>query len=128
MAQGILAAHHELSRIEQGGVAARVLLLTDGETFDANDCPAAAARLAALNAPLVTIGVGDDYNEELLRDLAEIGRGRPYHLQEIELLGEIFQLEVGSSMREVITDLRAQIQTVAGVSLDSVTRVYPDLA
>ena len=128
MAQGILAAHHELSRIEQGGVAARVLLLTDGETFDANDCPAAAARLAALNAPLVTIGVGDDYNEELLRDLAEIGRGRPYHLQEIERLGEIFQLEVGSSMREVITDLRAQIQTVAGVSLDSVTRVYPDLA
>ena len=128
MAQGITMAHGELSRIEQGGVAARVLLLTDGETFDAGECPAAAARLAALNAPLVTIGVGDEYNEELLRNLAEIGRGRPYHLSEIERLGEIFGAEVGSSMREVITDLRAQVQTVAGVSLDSVTRVYPDLA
>ena len=128
MAQGIAAAHHELSRIEQGGVAMRVLLLTDGETFDAAECPSAAAQLAQLNAPLVTIGVGETYNEELLRDLAEIGRGRPYHLQEMERLGEIFGAEVGSSIREVITDLRAQIQTVAGVSLDSVTRVYPDLA
>ena len=128
MAQGMAAAHHELSRIEQGGVAMRVLLLTDGETFDPAECPPAAAQFAELNAPLVTLGVGDSYNEELLRDLAEIGRGRPYHLQEIERLGEIFQLEVGASMREVLTDLRAQVQTVAGVSLDSVTRVYPDLA
>ena len=126
--QGLLAARHELGRIEQGGVATRVLLLTDGETFDAPECRAAAGQLAQLNAPLVTIGVGEQYNEELLRDLAEIGRGRPYHLAEMEHLGEIFQLEVGSSMREVITDLRAQVQTVAGVALDSVTRVYPDLA
>ena len=128
MAQGMITAHQELSRIEQGGVAMRVLVLTDGETFDENECPPAATQLAALNAPLVTIGVGEGYNEELLRDLAEIGRGRPYHLQEIEHLGEIFGAEVGTSMREVITDLRAQVQTVAGVSLDSVTRVYPDLA
>ncbi len=128
MAQGIAAAHGELARIQQGGVAMRALVLTDGETFDAAECPAAAALLAELNAPLVTIGVGDSYNEELLRDLAEIGRGRPYHLHEIERLGEIFQSEVGSSMREVVTDLRAQVQTVAGTTLDSVTRVYPDLA
>ena len=128
LAQGLLAAHGELARIEQGGVAMRALVLTDGETFDAPECPAAAQQLAKLNAPLVTIGVGESYNEELLRDLAEIGRGRPYHLSEIERLGEIFGAEVQSSMREVITDLRAQVQTVAGVTLDSVTRVYPDLA
>ena len=128
MAQGLMAAHRELSRIEQGGVAHRVLLLTDGQTFDAPECPGVAQQLADLNAPLVTIGVGDHYNEELLRDLAEIGRARPYHLQEMEQLGEVFGGEVQSSTREVITDLKAQVQTVAGVSLDSVTRVYPDLA
>ena len=128
MAQGLMTAHRELSRIEQGGVANRVLLLTDGETFDAPECPGAAQELADLNAPLITIGVGDSYNEELLRDLAELGRGRPYHLQQIEALGAVLGGEVQSSMREVITNLEAQVQTVAGVSLDSVTRVYPDLA
>ena len=128
MARGLTAARHELGRVEQGGVAHRVLLLTDGEAFDADECPAVAQELADLNAPLITIGVGDEYNEELLRDLAEIGRGRPYHLPKIEALGAVLGGEVGSSIREVITDLRAQVQTVAGVSLDSVTRVYPDLA
>ena len=128
IAQGLAAARRELERIQQGGVAHRVLVLTDGQTSDPDECVTAAQSLAELNAPLVTIGVGDDYNEELLRDLAEIGRARPYHLQEMGGLGEIFGGEVGSSIREVITDLKAQVQTVAGVSLDSVTRVYPDLA
>lgn len=128
MAQGLMAAQRELRRIEQGGVAQRVLLLTDGQAFDPEECRAAAHQLAELNAPLVTMGAGEDYNEELLRDLAEIGRGRPYHLQEMERLGEVFGSEVQSSIREVVTDLRAQVQTVSGVSLDSVTRVYPDLA
>ena len=105
-----------------------MLLLTDGQAFDAKECYAAAQQLADLNVPLVTIGVGDDYNEELLRDLAEIGRGRPYHLQEIEGLGEVLGGEVQSSIREVVTNLRAEVQTVAGVALDGVTRVYPDLA
>ena len=128
MARGLAAAHHELSRIEQGGVAHRVLVLTDGQTFDAPECHVAAHQLADLNAPLVTIGVGDDYNEELLRDLAEIGRGRPYHLHEMEQLGDVLGGEVQSSTREAVTDLKAQVQVVAGVALDSVTRVYPDLA
>ena len=128
MAQGLGAARGELGRIEGGNVAHRVLLLTDGETFDADECYEAAQGLADLNAPLVTIGVGNSYNEELLRDLAEIGRARPYHLHEMGQLGEVFGGEVQSSIREVITDLKAQVQTVAGVSLDSVTRVYPDLA
>lgn len=47
MAQGIVVAHHELSRIEQGGVAMRVLLLTDGETFDPDECLLVAAQLVA---------------------------------------------------------------------------------
>ncbi|MBW3635686.1 MAG: VWA domain-containing protein [Armatimonadetes bacterium] len=128
VAQGLLAARGELSRILQGGVAQRVLLLTDGQAFDPDACREAAARLAEANVPLVSIGVGDDYNEELLRDLAEIGRGRPYHLPEIERLDEVFGAEVQSSVREVVTGLRAEVQTVSGVSLDSVTRVYPDLA
>lgn len=128
LAPGLLAAKRELARILQGGAAQRVLLLTDGQAFDPEACRAAAQELAAANAPLIAIGVGEDYNEELLRDLAEIWRGRPYHLQDIERLEEVFGLEVQSSTREVITDLQAQVQTVMGVSLDSVTRVYPDLA
>ncbi|HEX8465747.1 MAG TPA: VWA domain-containing protein [Abditibacterium sp.] len=128
VAKGLVAARAELGRILQGGVAQRVLLLTDGQAFDPDACREAAAGLAEANVPLVSIGIGDDYNEELLRDLAEIGRGRPYHLSQIEQLDEVFGTEVQASVREVVTGLRAEVQVVNGVSLDSVTRIYPDLA
>ncbi len=128
LAHGLRAARGELSRILQGGVAQRVILLTDGQAFDPQACRVAAAELAQAEAPLACIGIGDDYNEELLRDLAEIGRGRPYHLPDIEQLDEIFQTEVQNSVREVVTGLRAEVQVVKGVALDSVTRIYPDLA
>lgn len=128
VAKGLVAARAELARILQGGVAQRVLLLTDGQAFDPQACREAAAGLAQDDVPLVSMGIGDDYNEELLRDLAEIGRGRPYHVSQIEQLSEVFQTEVQTSVREVVIGLRAEVQVVSGVSLDSVTRVYPDLS
>jgi Ca-activated chloride channel family protein len=128
VARGLVAARAELGRILQGGVAQRVLLLTDGQAFDPQACREAAAQLAQADVPLVSIGVGEDYNEELLRDLAEIGRGRPYHLAQIEQLDEVFGFEVQNSVREVVTGLHAEVQVVSGVRLDSVTRIYPDLS
>ncbi len=128
VSKGLVAARAELERILQGGVAQRVLLLTDGQAFDPEACREAASGLAQANVPLVSIGIGDDYNEELLRDLSEIGRGRPYHLAQIEQLDEVFGFEVQTSVREVVTGLRADVQVVSGVSLDSVTRIYPDLS
>lgn len=127
MAQGLGAALQELS-IVGTSAAQRVLVLTDGQAFDEGACHTVARQLGAANAPLIAIGVGDDYNEELLRDLAEIGRGRPYHLQSIEHLSQVLGTEVRTSVREVVTDLQAQATTVKGVTIDSVTRVYPSLA
>jgi Ca-activated chloride channel family protein len=127
MAKGLGAALQELS-IVGTRAAQRVLVLTDGQAFDEDECHSVARQLGAANAPLIAIGVGNDYNEVLLRDLAEIGRGRPYHLHSIEHLGQVLGTEVRTSVREVVTDLQAYISTVKGVTVDSVTRVYPSLA
>jgi Ca-activated chloride channel family protein len=127
MAKGLDNAHRELSGCT-AGTAQRVIVLTDGQTFDEADCRTAGQRLADANAPLVAIGVGEDYNEELLRDLAEVGRGRPYHLQQMGELSEVLDFEVSTSVREVVTNLQAEFKTVSGVGLTGVTRVYPSLA
>ena len=109
-------------------MAKRVLLLTDGQTFDEAECRPLAGRFAESNTPLIAIGVGVEYNEDLLRDLAEISQGRPYHLAQMGQLGDILNDEIGSSVREVVTDLQATVSTVKGVKLSAVTRVYPSLA
>ncbi len=127
MAKGLRCAEGELSGLPSS-VAKRVLLLTDGQTFDEAECRPLAGRFAESNTPLIAIGVGVEYNEDLLRDLAEISQGRPYHLAQMGQLGDILDGEIGSSVREVVTDLHATVSTVKGVKLSAVTRVYPSLA
>ena len=127
IAKGLRCAERELSDLPSS-VSKRVLLLTDGQTFDEAECRPVAGRFAESNSPIIAIGVGVEYNEDLLGDLAEISQGRPYHLAQMGQLGDILNDEIGSSVREVVTDLQATVSTVKGVTLAAVTRVYPSLA
>jgi Ca-activated chloride channel family protein len=127
IAKGLRCAERELSGLASS-VAKRVLLLTDGQTFDEAECRLLAGHFAQSNTPLIAIGVGVEYNEDLLRDLAELSQGRPYHLAQMGQLGDILNDEIGSSVREVVTDLQATVSTVKGVTLSAVTQVYPSLA
>jgi Ca-activated chloride channel family protein len=127
IAKGLNCAERELSSVPST-LAKRVLLLTDGQTFDEPKCRPMAGRLAEANAPIIAIGVGVEYNEDLLRDLADLSRGRPYHLAKMEQFHDVLNDEIGSSVREVVTDLQVSVSTVKGVKLNSITRVYPSLS
>jgi Ca-activated chloride channel family protein len=107
-------------------VAKRVLLLTDGKTFDEPDCRPIAEQLARTNSPIISISFGNEDDDKLLTDLAQVSMGRPYHYGD-KSVREIFDTEIGSSVREVVTDLQASLALVKGVSLDKLTRVYPGL-
>lgn len=127
MGKGMRSAQEQLASLP-AQVAKRVVLLTDGNTFDEETCQGLAPQFAQANTPLIAVGIGEEYNEELLRQLADVTQGRPYHLQQMEQLRAILEAEVGSSVREVVTDLQATIAAVKGVRLESLTRVYPSLS
>lgn len=126
MAKGMRLALQELQSVPSH-IAKRVFLLTDGQTFDEPDCRKLAVQFAESNTPIIAIGIGDEYNEELLMELAQTTQGRPYHYPHNQLQ-EILNVEVGASVREVVTDLQATVASVKGVQLQSLTRVYPSLA
>jgi Ca-activated chloride channel family protein len=127
MAKGMKNAHEQLGELP-ATVAKRTILLTDGKTFDEPECRQLAQKFAGTNTPLIGIGIGEEYNEDLMRELADASQGRPYHLQNMSQLREILEVEVGSSVKEVVTDLQATVATVKGVKLDNITRVYPSLS
>ena len=127
MGKGMRCAQEQLRSLATQ-VAKRAVLLTDGKAFDDDECRALAPRFAQTNTPIIAIGIGLEYNEELMRQLSDQTQGRPYHLQTMEQLREILDAEVGTSVREVITDLQASVATVRDVQLDALTRVYPSLA
>jgi Ca-activated chloride channel family protein len=126
MGKGLALAVEALGRGE--GVARKVLLLTDGRTVDDLDCRDAAGALAELQSPIVALGVGEEYNEDLLADHCSVSQGRPYDFRDMTALPEIFEAELGGTTRQVVSDVRLTLRTVRDARLVSALRAYPNLA
>ena len=127
MAKGMACAQQQLCDLPNETVK-RLVLFTDGVTQDERHCRQFAGAFAEANTPIVAVGIGPEYNEELMLELAQVSQGRPYHLENMGQLSDILDSEVGFSIREVITDLQATVARVKGVAVNSCTRVYPSLA
>lgn len=126
MGPGLRNAERELG--QPGDFARTVFLLTDGLAVDEDECRAAAAALAERQGRIVALGVGEEYNEDLLTDLCSTTRGRPYDFRDMTALPRILEDELGTATRQVVADLQVTVKTVRDVRLVSATRVYPSLA
>jgi Ca-activated chloride channel homolog len=126
MAPGLLNA---ATKLRGNADAARtVLLLTDGLAVDEEACRQAASELAGIGARIIALGVGEEYNEDLLTELCNVSHGKPYDFRDMTLLPEIFERELGAAARQVVADVQLTVKTVRDVELVSATRVYPSLA
>ena len=87
----------------------RVILLSDGNATEGITDPAKMASLAAANAKLgvglTTIGLGEEFDIETMRTLAEVGAGNFYFLEDPEAVKEVFTDEVKTFMVPIATDV-----------------------
>lgn len=102
----------------------RVILLSDGL---ANEGPSRPADLANLGHDLAengmsvsTIGLGEDFNEDLMTGLAEASHANYYYVLDAEKLPGIFAQELGAAGTRVAGDLRLRIEMPEGVRLRGV--------
>src|SRR5260221_10186888 len=97
----------------------RVILLSDGL---ANVGPSSPRDLRRLGGALsergiavTTIGVGDDYNEDLMAGLAEASDANYYYVKDTEKLPQIFAKELGELLSVAAREVRIQITCPDGV-------------
>ena len=97
----------------------RVILLSDGL---ANVGPSSPRQLRKLGSELAgqgmsvtTIGVGDDYNEDLMAALAESSDANYYYVKDTEKLPAIFARELGEMLAVAARDVRIEIICPEGV-------------
>ena len=97
----------------------RVLLLSDGL---ANIGPKSNREIASLGHQLAkqdisvtTIGLGDDYNEDLLVSLAEASDANYYYVDDVEMLADVFRKELGELQKIVARDIIIEIRFPKGV-------------
>jgi Ca-activated chloride channel family protein len=97
----------------------RVLLLTDGLANVGETNPDSIAtdvkRFAAAGVSTTTLGVGRDYNEDLLEAMARSGDGNYYFIESAQQLADIFQTELRGLMATVGRGLKLALEPAEGV-------------
>ncbi|MGA2246332.1 MAG: VWA domain-containing protein [Verrucomicrobiota bacterium] len=98
----------------------RVILLSDGLANVGPSTPRDLRRLggqlAERGISVTTMGVGDDYNEDLMAGLAEASDANYYYVQDTEKLPEIFAKELGELLTVAVRDVRIEIVCPDGVT------------
>ena len=102
----------------------RVILLSDGI---ANVGPSRPSDLASLGRELrgdgisvSTVGLGDDYNEDLMTALAEASNANYYYVKDAEKLPSVFAQELGASRSLLARSIVIRINAPEGVRLKEI--------
>lgn len=97
----------------------RCLLLTDGLANKGVTDPATilkhARELRARGVTTSTLGVGTDFDETLLRQMAEAGGGNFYYVENEAQLADLLAGEVGEALQVVARGVRLEIEVPPGV-------------
>jgi Ca-activated chloride channel family protein len=101
-----------------------VLLLTDGlanvgET-NADNIATDVKRLAVEGVTTTAMGVGADYNEDLLEAMARSGDGNYYYIESPKQLPDIFQTELQGLMATVGRGVRLGLEAESGATVADV--------
>jgi Ca-activated chloride channel family protein len=106
------------------GAVNRVILLSDGlanvGVVDPNTIAAEARSLAARGVGTTTMGVGTDYNEDLLEAMALAGDGRYYYIESPVQLVDIFQTELQGLMATLGQKVSLGLEPMGGAAVSDV--------
>jgi Ca-activated chloride channel homolog len=116
---GVQAGGEQLREYVSAKRINRIILLSDGL---ANVGPSSTRDLRRLGNELshhgiavTTIGVGDDYNEDLMAGLAEASDANYYYVKDTEKLPQIFAREFGELITVAAREVRIEITCPRGV-------------
>lgn len=115
---GVSQAASEIRKNLDCGMVNRIILLSDGQ---ANVGPSSPNELGRLGAALVkegvsvsTVGVGLDYNEDLMTALSRHSDGNSYFVENSDDLPRIFSKELGDVLSVAAKDVKLRIQFAPG--------------
>jgi len=102
----------------------RILLITDGQANHGETrvdrIVEQARQLAARNVSTSTIGIGQDFNEDLLMPMAEAGQGNSWHVEEPQDMVKIFETELQGLVNQIGHNVTFGIKPADGVTVAEV--------
>jgi Ca-activated chloride channel homolog len=122
---GMVLGRQEVERAHSDGQVNRVILLSDGRANSGVvDTPhiADAARDAANHGVRITsVGIGLDFNEDLMEAIAEAGRGNYHYVKDASDLDRVIAEEMAGIQTTVATNVELRLTPVCpGVEITEV--------
>src|SRR5262249_31766832 len=77
---GMQMGLEEVAKSAGPGRLSQVVVLTDGETSNADTCKQLAQEAAQKKVPLTLMGVGTEWNSGLIKELARLSEGKWYYI------------------------------------------------
>jgi Ca-activated chloride channel family protein len=127
-----LAFQQARQATQEPGTVSRVLLLTDGNPTvgksDGKDFVRLAQGMREAGITITAVGIGNDYNEDLLTKLAEAGGGLWHHMKEGKHeLPQIFQDEAAQMAGTIVSNPELKVTMMPGAELADAYSVKPVL-
>src|SRR5829696_6131420 len=138
--QGLALAYKEISSKQtidadnsnnNRSITRRIILLTDGQAsygkMEEKDFVSLSKKIREDGVTVSPIGIGDDYDQQLLYAIAENGGGVPYHVNEAIDLRKIFNKQADELSSTVLISPAFTITMMPGAKIQDVYTVTPAL-
>lgn len=129
MSLGMQNGQVELQKHAGPDRLSHMLLLTDGQTWgDEETCRAIARSLGQAGVKITALGLGAEWNEQLLDDLAEFTEGNSDYIADPTQIDTSFQRAVQNAQGTAAKDARLLLRLVREATPRAVHRVTPTIA
>jgi len=129
MARGMSLGLREVYRAFDPNRVNQVLLLTDGQTYgDEAQCRKLAKEAGEHKIPIQALGLGDDWNENLLDEVGSLSGGGADLVESADEIVPLFTQTVERSQKAVVRNALIILRLVAGVVPRQVWQVLPMIA
>lgn len=126
MALGMEAALAEVEKHYSPTRLNRLLLLTDGQTYEERRC-LDLARQQRERISCSTLGVGIDFNEKLLMEMAEVSGANYHFISDPATIPGIFSHELEGLRNVALTNARIEVRLSSGVQVKEAFRASPQI-
>ncbi len=118
---GLEAGINVILSTTEAGNAAKVILISDGLANRGITDPTRLSTIASVAVEkefaVSAVGVGNDFNEQLMTAIADHGAGNYYYLEDPLAFAEVFQKEFDYSKATVATNVSISLKLDKGISL-----------
>ncbi len=127
--EALEAALEQVSRFSKQQMTSHIILLTDGQTYgDEERCLELAKQAHQQGISITALGVGTDWNEQLLDQIASLSDGNADYLEHASEIITAMEQRVTILRNTLATNVRLSLSLSQDAHVRQVTRVFPDIA